>query len=308
MIKNRLKKYYDMIEPDKDTKKKMLEKVLDSAPANSRKRWIPWAAAVSALAAAVLAIVLIISSTNYSTTGQTDGIVAAATQTPAEPGVTIHSGGSIDLPKTTDKTNTPTENTKEIKYYFNQAKFNSRIYVDSLQKLEDSSIAIAEVKVIKSVQRLATENELSLSLSRPRGCAITTVIINKVYKSDGVIKAGAEKKIIEYYTTRPNKENEKILDVYCSGNTMPMKIEGTYLLFLDKPSDEFGDYEIFGIWMGKFKVSEEIKNASDISKLSKEEIEAAKDKDKDHFYWSLLPQVNEKYINQKSPNNEKGSD
>lgn len=60
MIKDKIRKSYDNIKPDDAQKEKMLKNILTGAavPAH-KKRWIPWAAAACALAAAVLGILFI---------------------------------------------------------------------------------------------------------------------------------------------------------------------------------------------------------------------------------------------------------
>jgi hypothetical protein len=170
----------------------------------------------------------------------------------------------------------------------------------SLPQLEKRSVAIALVRVEQSTLNLGPAEEqipTPKGDDAPLGNTLSKVVVEKVYKSDGRITDGAEYTVIEYYTTWVDPSDPNTTRIYAHGNTYPMVEGGEYLLFLDPASHDYGDYEIFGLWLGKYKVSEEIKAAASVGSLSKEQLEAARDSGEDPVYWQLAQEVKDKYLN-----------
>jgi hypothetical protein len=164
----------------------------------------------------------------------------------------------------------------------------------NLAELEAKSVAIAEVVVGDSQPRIQNLK----SDDTPTGNTLTRVTVEKAIKSDGRMTVGADYAVIEYYVTMPSPRDPGTTMILATGNVFPMAKGGRYLLFLGPASHDYGDYEIFGLWIGQFKVSEEMKGACEVSSLTKEQLGAAWDKDRDPRYWAIAQEVKDKYLSQ----------
>jgi hypothetical protein len=176
----------------------------------------------------------------------------------------------------------------------------------SLHQLEGKSAAIALVRVEESRPNLLPEDQQVPTPSGGGllGNTLTDVRVEKVYKSDGMITEGMLYTVIEYYTTAPKPSDPSIIQVLGLGNVFPMVKGGAYLLFLDQPSHDYGDYEVFGLWNGQFKVSEAIRSAPSVDSLTKEELGAGREPTDDPIYWRLAQEVKQKYIDPGDPSND----
>lgn len=211
-------------------------------------------------------------------------------------------GASADngVATTDDSGTTVSEaNIGKYEWFGTQVKLSDRYGVSTLADLEDRSVAIALVRAEETTLNLLPENEQVPTPSgegRPLGNTLTRVVVERVFKPDGKISEGSVHTIIEYYTTTIKPSDETVTLIFAQGNTLPMVKGEEYILFLDSASHDYGDYEVFGMWTGKYKVSEDIKAVVNVSSLSREQLEAARDSGEDPLYWHLAQEVKEKYV------------
>ncbi len=164
--------------------------------------------------------------------------------------------------------------------------------VGSLSELEAKAAVIVRVRMLGHTQLL--ESEQQPVTGPPLGYTVSTVLVEKVYKSDGVVQEGESTKIIEYYVSWQDGSTGTV-HVLSSG-TVPMVLGAEYILFLHKTSDPGAQYNFFGEVFGKYVVSEKTKTATSVDSLSKEDLEIPWSKDVEPDFWKLAAEVKRKYI------------
>lgn len=170
-----------------------------------------------------------------------------------------------------------------------------RFAPDSLAELEADSDAICVVEVLDSEQRLSSVQESDNPSPIPVGSTRTKVLVEKVRKADGRLAQGSTYAVVEQNTRKDSPDGANTY-IFALGNVVPMSLGARYLLFLDRSSRDDADYEIHGIWYGKYWISEEIKKVSGFNFVSKEMLEAAEDAEGDPAYWRLAEEVWNKYL------------
>jgi hypothetical protein len=100
---------------------------------------------------------------------------------------------------------------------------------------------------------------------------------------------------VEYYRTEQDPENKNVINVFSTNGSLPLKMNQQYLLFLEKPSQEYGDYCVSGAWQGKYPISENTVNKS-FSDLTEEALEFPKDAPNKSSLMKIAEQVTEKYL------------
>jgi len=164
---------------------------------------------------------------------------------------------------------------------------------DTLGELETRSAAIVKVKMLAAKQYLEQGRQQPLT-GPPLGYTLSTVLIENVYKSDGLIQQGDQKTIIEYYVTWQDKPSGNA--VITSEGAIPMVVGEEYILFLHKTLDPGGDYNFFGVVYGKYRISDQIKGTTSLEALTKEQLEFPEDAKQNPRLWALAQDVKQKYI------------
>lgn len=178
-------------------------------------------------------------------------------------------------------------------YGHSLVKVGDEYDVRSLSDLESRSDVIVQVRALESKQYLAPDQE---EYPIPDGVQQTQVLVERVLKPYGDLQEGTECTIVEYYVSVPSPNDQAVTVVQCVGNTMPMKMGEQYLLFLHDSSNDLGDYAIFALGYGKYRISKEVTDAMSVGTLSKEVLEAAEDQKGDPLYWQLAQEVVDKYM------------
>jgi hypothetical protein len=183
-----------------------------------------------------------------------------------------------------------------IEYVRWEGKFSESMWVGSLAELESKACAIAEVTVLDSTLHRSDVPEGYPESGPILGNTLTRVTVDKVHKSDGRISEGSVCTIIEAYTSKPDPSNPNNTIVYVHGNVIPMKVGGRYLLFLAPSDRDYGDYWILGLWTGKYRISDGLREARSFADLSEAAVEAAYGPSGLPSYWAIGEEVKNKYI------------
>ena len=181
----------------------------------------------------------------------------------------------------------------KITYNFALIEEPKEYLVGSLTELEERTSVTVKVKVVGSDLRLTEPLKDSMI---PAGYTLTRVAVEKVFRSDGALKEGQNITVVEWYASRPSRVDKNALQVYCSGQTLPMEIDSEYILFLNGGGDLGADYEIFAGWRGEYKVSQQIQDAAKVSALTREELGVALDQEQDPAYWKIGQEVRDRFI------------
>jgi hypothetical protein len=124
---------------------------------------------------------------------------------------------------------------------------------------------------------------------------LTTIRIEDVLQSDGILKKGDTTVLIEYFQKITDLENKNIVHIWSAGGCSPLKMNQKYLLFLNTPTPKFGgNYAVAGGWQGRFPLTEKT-IAAKFSNLTPEDMEFPPD-ETDKYLWLIASEAFDKYI------------
>ena len=233
----------------------------------------------------LLAAAVLLASCGGPEATTTSTSLAASTDASSseQPGATL----------TTATASTAAEDAGQEIYRRVHASYSVNYDVDSLAALESNAIAAAQVRVLDTKQTSEQpKGKIGLGAKHQ-----TTIVVEKVFKSDGRLREGSNYTIVEYYSTGPDPVVDGATAVWVIENSVPMDVGGEYIAFFQKPSlPELGDYDIYGVWRGLYKVTDNLKNATSVKDLSKGDIGAGYEYNGDFGYWKIAQEIKDKYI------------
>ena len=175
---------------------------------------------------------------------------------------------------------------EEVIFVPGGGKYSPNFVKKDISQIEAISVAIVKATAINS--------EPNPDLPEGTSITMTTIRIDEVILSDDGLKKGDERILLEYYSIHPSAKDKNILIVSSTSDNMPMQRNQQYLLFLQKPSQRYGDYSITGAWQGKYPITQKTLSM-DAADLTREELEFFES----YFYDNLVAltqQVFDKYL------------
>lgn len=141
---------------------------------------------------------------------------------------------------------------KNIVFHANEGKFDDDFIKNDLNELEKITVAV--------VKATPLETKPNPDLDKYTAIMLTTIRIDDVLKSDGIVQEGSTKILVEYYMTAQDPNDKSIMNIFSSNGSMPLKMGQQYLLFLQESPQSFGDYAVAGGWQGKFPINAKTKS------------------------------------------------
>jgi hypothetical protein len=151
--------------------------------------------------------------------------------------------------------------------------FSRYMMVEKSEDLEKNATTIVKATMLKK------EKHPTVDLN-----TLTDIRIDEVIKGGDDISVGDEVVLIEQYGELQHPQDENVVQVIASMDTLPLKEGHQYLLFLDKSSSNgsYSDYSLALGWQGKYAINDKVLN-NDIKELNTDDVE-----------WTA-PELKEKY-------------